>query len=43
VSRVLSGVTARFAALGLVLEALLSVELLLAGGEYKLCAALFAY
>jgi hypothetical protein len=40
---VLAGVTAGLAALGLVLEATLSVELLLTGGEGKLVAALFAY
>ena len=39
---VLSGVTAGLAALGLVLEASLSVEFLLASGKYELVAALFA-
>ena len=39
---VLASVTAVLAALGLVLEALLSVELLLTGGEHELVAALFA-
>ena len=38
----LAGVTAGLAALGLILEAALSVKLLLTGGEDKLCAALFA-
>jgi hypothetical protein len=40
---VLAGVTAGLAALGLVLEAALSVELLLTGGKSKLLTALFAY
>jgi hypothetical protein len=40
---VLAGVTAVLAALGLVLETLLSVELLLASGEDELVTALFAY
>ena len=40
--RVLAGVTAGLAALGLILEASLSVEFLLAGGENELVAALFA-
>ena len=40
---VLAGVTAGLAALGLVLEAALRVELLLTGGENELVAALFAY
>ena len=40
---VLASVTAGLAALGLVLEAALSVEFLLTGGENKLIAALFAY
>ena len=40
--RVLAGVTAGFAALGLILEASLSVELLLAGGEHELVAAFLA-
>ena len=39
---VLARVTAGLAALGLILETLLSVELLLTGGEYELVAALFA-
>jgi hypothetical protein len=39
---VLASVTAGLAALGLILEASLSVEFLLAGGEYELVAALFA-
>ena len=39
---VLASVTAGLAALGLVLEAALSVELLLTGGEHELVAALFA-
>ena len=39
----LAGVTAALAALGLVLEAALSVELLLAGGENEFVAALFAH
>jgi len=41
--RVLAGVTASFAALRLVLEAALSVELLLTGGEHELVSALFAH
>ena len=40
---VLAGVTAGLAALGLVLEAALRIELLLTGGENELFAALFAY
>jgi hypothetical protein len=40
---VLAGVTAGLAALGLVYETLLSVELLLTGGKDELIAALFAY
>jgi hypothetical protein len=40
--RVLAGVTAGLAALGLILEAALSVELLLTGGKNELFAALFA-
>ena len=40
--RILAGVTAGLAALGLILEASLSVEFLLAGGENELIAALFA-
>ena len=40
---VLASVAAGLAALGLVLEAALSVELLLTGGEHKLVAALFAH
>ena len=39
---VLASITASLAALGLVLEAALCVELLLTGGEYELVAALFA-
>ena len=39
---VLASVTASLAALGLVLEAALCVELLLTGGEHELVAALFA-
>ena len=35
-------IAARFACLGLVQKALLSIELLLAGGEYELVAAIFA-
>ena len=38
----LAGVTAALAALGLVLEAALSVELLLTSGEHELVATLFA-
>ena len=41
-SGVLTGVTAGLAALGLVLEAALGVELLLAGGENELLATLLA-
>jgi len=40
---ILASVTAGLAALGLVLEAALSVELLLTGGEHELVAALFAH
>ena len=40
---VLTSITASLAALGLILEATLCVELLLASGEYELIAALFAY
>jgi len=40
--RVLAGVTAGLAALGLILEAALSIELLLTGGEHELLAALLA-
>jgi hypothetical protein len=40
---VLASVTAGLAALGLVLEAALRVELLLTGGKNELFAALFAY
>ena len=40
---VLAGVAAGLAALGLVLEAALCVELLLTGGEHELLAALFAH
>ena len=39
---VLAGITAGLAALGLVLEALLRIELLLAGGENEFIPALFA-
>ena len=39
---VLASVTAGLAALGLILEAALCVELLLTGGEHELAAALFA-
>jgi hypothetical protein len=39
---VLASVTASLAALGLVLEAALCVELLLTSGEHELVAALFA-
>ena len=39
---VLASVTARLAALGLVLEAALCVELLLTSGEHELVATLFA-
>ena len=42
-SSVLASVTAGLAALGLVLEAALSVELLLTGGEHELVAALFSH
>ena len=42
-SGVLASVAAGLAALGLILEAALCVELLLTGGENKLSAALFAY
>ena len=38
---VLASITAGLAALGLVLEATLSVEFLLTGGEYELLSALF--
>ena len=41
-SVILAGITASLAALGLVLEAALCVELLLTGGEHELIAALFA-
>ena len=41
--RVLAGVTAGLAALRLILEAALRVELLLTGGKGELVAALFAY
>ena len=41
-SSVLASVTASLAALGLVLEAALSVEFLLTGGENEFIAALFA-
>jgi len=40
---VLASVTASLAALGLVLEAALCVELLLTGGEHELVATLFAH
>ena len=40
---VLAGVTAGLAALGLILEATLSVELLLTSGENELVTALFAH
>ena len=40
---VLAGVTAGLAALRLVLEAALRIELLLTGGEHELLAALFAH
>ena len=39
---VLASVTACLAALGLILEAALCIELLLTGGEYKFVTALFA-
>ena len=39
----LAGVTAALAALGLILETALSVELLLTGGEHELLATLFAH
>ena len=39
----LASVAAGLAALGLILEAALSVELLLTGGEHELLATLFAY
>ena len=42
-SAVLLSVTASLAALGLVLEAALRIELLLTGGEHELLAALFAH
>ena len=41
-SVVLASITASLAALGLVLEAALCVELLLTGGEHELAATLFA-
>jgi hypothetical protein len=40
---VLAGITAGLAALRLVLEATLGIELLLTGSEHKLLAALFAH
>ena len=40
---VLASITAGLAALGLILEATLSVELLLTGGEHELLTALFAH
>jgi len=39
----LAGITAGLAALGLILEAALSIELLLTSGEHELLAALFAH
>ena len=39
----LTGITAGFAALGLILEAALCIELLLTGGEHELLSTLFAY
>jgi len=39
---VLASITAGLAALGLILEAALCVELLLTGGEHELLAAIFA-
>ena len=39
----LAGLTARLAAGGLILEALLSVEFLFTGGEHKFSATVFAY
>jgi len=39
----LAGVTARLAALGLVLEAALGIELLLTGGEHELLATFLTY
>jgi len=42
-SGVLASVTAGLAALGLILEAALSIELLLTGGENKLFTALLAH
>ena len=39
----LAGVAAGLAALGLILEATLSIELLLAGGEYELLSAFLAH
>ena len=42
-SVVLAGVTASLAALGLILEATLCIELLLTGSENEFVAALFAY
>ena len=40
---ILTCVTARLAALGLVLEAALCIEFLLTGGEHEIIAALFAF
>ncbi len=40
---VLAGIAAGFAALGLVLEAALGIELLLTGGEHELLTTLFAH
>jgi len=39
----LAGIAAGFAALGLILEAAFSIELLFTGGEHEFLAALFAY
>ena len=41
--RILAGIAACLAALGLILEAALCVELLLTGGKNKFLAAFFAY
>ena len=40
---VLSGITASLASLGLILEALLCIELLLTGGEHEILAAILAF
>ena len=40
---ILAGITALLASLGLVLEAALSIESLLTGGEHELIAAIFAH